>query len=156
MTVEQQTLQWLAGEWIDDDRSYYEVQIDSDFSCSVKTIRADGGMIFTKGLIQIHGKDIYWKSYRLEYVESDADCIKWISTRLKSKFCWRRSGIRVNRFENVRGDVDARQEEFLLRISQEEYWQEFLRKIEVFSKEEAEKEQRWKEYYQRRSRFIGL
>ena len=37
MTVEQQTLQWLAGEWIDEDRSNYEVQVDSDFSCSVKT-----------------------------------------------------------------------------------------------------------------------
>ena len=78
MTVEQQTLQWLAGEWIDEDRSYYEVQVDSDCSCSVKTIRADGRMIFTKGLIQMYGKDIYWKSYRLEYVETDADCIKWV------------------------------------------------------------------------------
>ena len=53
------TLQWLGGEWIDEDRSYYEVQVDSDCSCSVKTIRADGRMILTKGLIQMHGKDIY-------------------------------------------------------------------------------------------------
>ena len=83
MTVEQQTLQWLTGEWIDEVRSYYEVQVDSDCSCSVKTIRADGRVMFTEGLIQLHGEDIYWTSYRLEYVKASTDCIKWISSRLK-------------------------------------------------------------------------
>ena len=89
-------LSWMLGRWRD-QRSMYEVIPCDECSLSVRTVRSNGEVRFTKRLIQHHGSrdEISWgakQQYKLKFPLSEdcVDCMTWQPTRPGRSFHWQR------------------------------------------------------------------
>ena len=83
----------VLGNWVDTQRSKYEVQEDKGgTSCTVKTTRPDGTVRKTKALIrQAHGSLIWGRSHVLDMAPKPQNQLRWLRLGFaRGDFVWTR------------------------------------------------------------------